>query len=93
MWVKFVVHQKRKEMTDLILLMGKMMPMEMIAEEIKEASTEYLLTKSEESKKKLTMYSVLLATKEAVGDRDIDKLSKDLEETKRIQERLNSEKA
>lgn len=80
-------------MTDLILLMGKMMPMEMIAEEIKEASTEYLLTKSEESKKKLTMYSVLLATKEAVGDRDIDKLSKDLEETKRIQERLNSEKA
>lgn len=79
-------------MHELMLMMAKVMPPEMLANDIKEAATEYLITKSPESLKKLTVFCVLLASKESMGERDVFEVSKELDEQKRIKERLNSEK-
>ena len=77
-------------MQDLLLLMAQLMPEEDLIEEIKSLSTEYTITKDEETKKKLQMYCTLLVTKEATQGKDIAKISKELEETKRIRERMNT---
>lgn len=49
----------KDEMTQMAILLSKLMPQEQIVEEIKEHSTNFLLTKDEHSKQRLTISCML----------------------------------
>lgn len=72
--------------------MGKILPEEKIIEEIKDLSTQWLLAPTEETKRQLSSFCMLLLSKQATEGKDIAEVSKQLEQTKRIQERLSDEK-
>jgi hypothetical protein len=78
-------------MQDLLLLFAKVMPEEMIIEQIEESLTEYKITRTDEAKKKLTMYCMLMATKSGTEGKDIEQITHELGEVRRIKERMNSE--
>lgn len=77
-------------MTELLLLMGKLMPEDKLIEMIAKDATEYGLTKNPETKKKMLTTCMILLAKEATEGKDIKEVANSLEETKRIHERLNS---
>lgn len=78
---------------DLMLLMAEIMPEEMLLEQIQEKLTAYKITRSKEDKNILTMYCMLLLSKEAGEEHGFDKIKKDAEQVFAIKDRLNASKS
>jgi hypothetical protein len=84
---------KTTTMSDLLLLIGEIMPEELILDKLHEVLTEYKITPTKDKKQELGAMMLVWLSKQATAKHGLEKVSKDWEEATRIRERLNSEKA
>lgn len=70
---------------DMMLMVSTILPEHVIIEEIKKASTEYLLTNSKESKDTLLMYSMLFCARASSGG-DMQKAMENISKMRTLDE-------
>lgn len=77
---------------NIALLLGNIMPEEMLLEQMEEALTNHKLIKSEDSKGRLRVVCMLFLAKEAGEKEGIDAVMKRSDQIDKIYERMNGEK-
>ena len=76
---------------ELMLIMAKALPIEMIIEKLAEAATECKITMTEDAKKSVSMYAMLFLSKEVVEAKGLEKTMEDAARATRIHERTNQQ--